>query len=182
MLWGLNMQMLVYLAALVDGGEETAAGVLYMPAAEPSVPADRGADPASILEEAGKQLRMNGLVLSDQEIIQAMEAGAKGKFIPAALNKDGSVRAKSSALSQEELQTVLAYSKRLIAAMGEELLEGRVQASPVMKNKNTCQYCPYSPVCAREYSEKDVETDRPDSARSLAQMRETLEKGEIPNG
>ena len=66
--------------------------------------------------------------------------------------------------------------------MGEELLEGRVQASPVMKNKNTCQYCPYSPVCAREYSEKDVETDRPDSARSLAQMRETLEKGEIPNG
>lgn len=181
-LWGLNMQMLVYLAALVESGEETAAGVLYMPAAEPSVPADRGADPASILEEAGKQLRMNGLVLSDQEIIQAMEAGAKGKFIPAALNKDGSVRAKSSALSQEELQTVLAYSKRLIAAMGEELLEGRVQASPVMKNKNTCQYCPYSPVCAREYSEKDVETDRPDSARSLAQMRETLEKGEIPNG
>ena len=62
------------------------------------------------------------------------------------------------------------------------VLEGRVQASPVMKNKNTCQYCPYSPVCAREYSEKDVETDRPDSARSLAQMRETLEKGEIPNG
>ena len=181
-LWGLNMQMLVYLAALVESGEETAAGVLYMPAAEPSVPADRGADPASILEEAGKQLRMNGVVLSDQEIIQAMEAGAKGKFIPAALNKDGSVRAKSSALSQEELQTVLAYSKRLIAAMGEELLEGRVQASPVMKNKNTCQYCPYSPVCAREYSEKDVETDRPDSARSLAQMRETLEKGEIPNG
>ena len=30
-LWGLNMQMLVYLAALVEEGDALPAGVLYMP-------------------------------------------------------------------------------------------------------------------------------------------------------
>ena len=41
-LYGLNMQMLVYLAALVEAGDDLPAGVLYLPAAEPSVSVDRG--------------------------------------------------------------------------------------------------------------------------------------------
>ena len=82
-LYGLNMQMLVYLAALVENGQEFPAGILYMPAAEPSVSVDRGTGEDKIKAEADKQLKMSGLVLSDQEIIQAMEAGAKGGLSPA---------------------------------------------------------------------------------------------------
>ena len=52
---------------------------------------DRGAGEEKIKAEADKQLRMSGVVLSDGEIIQAMEAGAKGRFIPASLNKDGTL-------------------------------------------------------------------------------------------
>ena len=43
-LHGLNMQMLVYLAALVENGQVLPAGILYMPAAEPSVSAQKGID------------------------------------------------------------------------------------------------------------------------------------------
>ena len=176
-LYGLNMQMLVYLAALVENGQEFPAGILYMPAAEPSVSVDRGTGEDKIKAEADKQLKMSGLVLSDQEIIQAMEAGAKGRFIPASLNKDGSLGRFSSALDGEQLKTVLAYSKRLIATMGEELLSGRVEAAPNRKNKIPCRWCAYSPVCGKEFDEKDVELDKTTSQEALLQMEEALGKG-----
>lgn len=176
-LYGLNMQMLVYLAALVENGQEFPAGILYMPAAEPSVSVDRGTGEDKIKAEADKQMKMSGLVLSDQEILLAMEAGAKGRFIPASLNKDGSLGRFSSALDGEQLKTVLDYSKRLIATMGEELLSGRVEAAPNRKNKIPCRWCAYSPVCGKEFDEKDVEQDKTTSQEALLQMEKALGKG-----
>lgn len=181
-LQGLNMQMLVYLAALVEGGQEFPAGVLYMPAAEPSVSVDRGAGEEKIKAEADKQLRMSGVVLSDGEIIQAMEAGAKGRFIPASLNKDGTLGRFSSVLDPEQLETVLRYSKRLIAAMATELREGRVDAVPNLKNKSACRFCPYGPVCGKEYGEKDVQQDKTTAQEALRQMEAELGKEEHPHG
>ena len=144
-LYGLNMQMLVYLAALVEHSPEAPAGILYMPAAEPSVSVERGAGEEKIKEEADKQLKMSGVILSDQEIIQAMEAGARGKFIPASLNKDGSLGRYSSTLDREGLQTVLAYVKRVVATMGEALLEGRVEAAPPPEKPQRLPLLPLQP-------------------------------------
>lgn len=169
-LYGLNMQMLVYLAALVESGKELPAGILYMPAAEPSVSMERGADEEKIKSQAERELRMNGLVLSDDEIIRAMEAGAKGKFIPASLNKDGSLGRNSSALAEEKLRQVLEYSKRLIATMGRKLADGLVEASPTMMNQNACAYCPYGSVCGKELGEKDVIEDKPSPDEVLERM------------
>lgn len=177
-LYGLNMQMLVYLAALVENGQEFPAGILYMPAAEPSVTADRGADEQEIQEEADKKLRMRGVVLNKDEIIRAMEAGAKGKFIPASLNRDGTVKKTSSVLDEQSLLEVLDYSRRLIAAMGRELKRGCVEASPAMVNENSCRFCPYGAVCGREYGEKDVVRDNSSPAEVLEKMKEKMENGQ----
>ena len=111
-----------------------------------------------------------------------MEAGARGKFIPASLNKDGSLGRYSSTLDREGLQTVLAYVKRVVATMGEALLEGRVEAAPHLKNRSACRYCPYSPVCGKEFTAKDVELDKTTPQQALEKMRETLEKGGNPHG
>ena len=112
----------------------------------------------------------------------AMEAGARGKFIPASLNKDGSLGRYSSTLDREGLQTVLDYVKRVVATMGEALLEGRVEAAPHLKNRSACRYCPYSPVCGKEFTAKDVELDKTTPQQALEKMRETLEKGGNPRG
>lgn len=174
-LHGLNMQMLVYLAALVENGQVLPAGILYMPAAEPSVSAQKGMDEAAVKKEADKQLRMSGMVLSDAEIITAMEDGAKGKFIPAALNKDGAPTRTSMVLTKEELTRVLEYSKRLIAAMAEELCQGNVEALPNLKNKSACRYCPYGAVCAKEYGEQDVQKEKLSKDEVLTEMTRVLQ-------
>ncbi len=174
--YGLNMQMLVYLAALVESGRELPAGILYMPAAEPSVSAQRGDDPEKIHREAERQLRMSGLVLDKEEIIRAMEAGAKGKFIPASYLKSGELSRTSSVLGENQLRQVLEYSKRLIASMGRELHRGVVEASPRMVNQNSCHYCPYGAVCGKEYGEKDMVKDEAKSDEVVSRMEQ--ERGE----
>lgn len=174
-LYGLNMQMLVYLAALVQNGRQFPAGILYVPAAEPSVNAERGASPEDIQKASRKELRMSGLVLNDSEIIQAMEAGAKGVFIPAALKKDGTPDSHSSVLGDRQLAQVLEYSKRLIASMGQELLRGEAAARPNMKNRSACQYCPYSAVCGKELGERDIENERLSQKEAMAEIEKRLE-------
>lgn len=175
-LYGLNMQMLLYLAALVENGEAIPAGVLYTPLAVPSVLTDYGTEEAEIKKETDKSLKMNGLVLSDAEIVSAMEKEGQGRFIPVKLAKDGSVAKSNSALRPEELQEILAYSKRLVATMADELLGGDVAAKPMMHQVNSCQYCPYSAVCGREYDEGDVDTEKQAKDDILRQIREGEEK------
>lgn len=169
-LHGLNMQMLVYLAALIENGKALPAGVLYMPSAEPTVSAAKGMEESAVRKEAEKQLRMSGVVLSNSEILTAMEEGAKGRFIPAALNKDGEFTRTSSVLTEQELAAVLRYSKRLIASMAEELWAGNVQAQPNLKNRSACRFCPYGPVCAGEYGEKDIEKEKLSKKQVLKEM------------
>lgn len=158
-LYGLNMQMLVYLAALEKNGHTLPAGVLYTPLASPSVSADRDMDREEIKGKAEKQLRMNGVVLNSTAVIRAMESAGEGRYIPAALKKDGSVKAGNSVMSEGELEAVLGYSKRLIGAMTDELLQGEIEAKPNMKNTNSCAYCPFGAVCGREYGDSDVEEE-----------------------
>ncbi len=180
-LYGLNMQMLVYLAALVESGERLPAGILYMPAAEPQVTVERGAAKAEIEKASRRQLRMSGLVLDDQEIIRAMEAGAKGEFIPAALKKDGTADSRSSVLEAGRLEMVMVYAKRLIASMARKLEQGVAEAKPHMKNHNSCQYCPYGPVCGQELGSRDVESEKLSPAEAMEKIEGIL-KGENSNG
>ena len=77
---------------------------------------------------------------------------------------------------------MLRYSKRLIAAMATELREGRVDAVPNLKNKSACRFCPYGPVCGKEYGEKDVQQDKTTAQEALRQMEAELGKEEHPHG
>lgn len=181
-LYGLNMQMLVYLAALVESGARFPAGILYMPAADPSVNAKRGDGEEKIQKDVDRQLRMSGVVLADSQIVEAMEAGAKGRFIPASLNKDGSLARTSSTLDRESMGRVLEYSKSLIASMGRKLHQGLVEAEPNLVNQNACRFCPYGAVCGKEFGEKDVIQDKAPAEKVLEQMKAQLGKGERDRG
>ncbi len=172
-LYGLNMQMLVYLAALVENGQRLPAGILYMPAAEPSVTGGRGEDGEKLEQAAQRQLRMSGLVLESPEIIQAMEAAAKGQFIPASLNRDGRVSGRSAVLSPEDLTAVLGWCRRLIATMGAALARGSAQAKPCLVNQNSCRFCPYRAVCGQEFDDKDTVPDKAGADEVLRRIRES---------
>ncbi|MDE5996153.1 MAG: PD-(D/E)XK nuclease family protein, partial [Eubacterium sp.] len=92
-LYGLNLQMFVYLFTLCnDKGSEFSgipAGVLYMHAARSVLSAERNIEADKLINEENKGFKMKGLVLYDEshDILSSMEKDLKGKYIPVKLTK-----------------------------------------------------------------------------------------------
>ena len=152
--YGLNLQMILYLFTLWKNGKNKyadvlPAGVLYMPAGEASPALGRDASEEEIQRQRLAQYKMNGFVLEDDEVVQAMEHDVKGVFIPVERNKDGSFSKRSSLLRLEELGKLEGYVTRLILKMADELYHGNIEAKPVFGkgSKQPCEYCDYRDVC-----------------------------------
>lgn len=150
-LYGLNLQMLIYLQCISQGGRGEyerclPAGILYMPAGEQPATLPREASGEEIEEQKRRAYRMNGLLLEDREVLQAMDSSMSGLFIPVALKKDESFTAasKGSLVTLSELGRINGYIDHLIVNMARELHAGRVEAVPL---PDVCSYCDYRGVC-----------------------------------
>lgn len=181
-LYGVNMQMLIYLAALIQNGRFAPAGILYMPSVRPVISAARGESPDSLEAAVEKKLRMNGLLLDDSRVIQGMEEQAAGKFIPVAL-KDGKPAKTESVVSEPQLNKVMEYIKDLAGKMVQTLHEGDVAAQPLIGEHNACLYCPYTAVCGHETADGGRDCQRFDKNDTLSQiLGEVTEKEGDANG
>ena len=96
---GLNIQMLLYLFALEREGkayfgkEVVPAGVLYLPARDVLVGKGREASAEEVRSALDKELRRTGLVLSQPEVLHAMEHSSleETRFLPVKLDRSGNV-------------------------------------------------------------------------------------------
>lgn len=149
-LYGLNLQMLLYLCAIVssDGaryGGVTPAGILYMPAVVPNITAD-GLDDVKIQKNIDDCYKMNGLLLDDVRVIKGMDKSEDGKYIPVKI-KNGSNAGGDSLATLTQFGKIFEKLNHTVMGMGEELLAGRVEAVPLKGGTDACQYCPYDSVC-----------------------------------
>jgi ATP-dependent helicase/nuclease subunit B len=165
-LYGLNLQMFIYLFTVCDNGAERynadggiiPAGVLYVPAKRPEISAERDTSPQEIKEETDKELRMSGLVIDEPDVILGMESSGAGRFIPAAVKsaaEGGTVRyavsARSFAASLEQFGILRRQIEKTLVSMSKTLRAGDAAAVPVNGlGYNPCQYCDYACVCGFE--------------------------------
>lgn len=170
--YGVNMQMLVYLAALAEsgngryGGEAVPAGILYMPATDPRVTADRNLSPEKALAEQEKSLRMKGLLIDDPEVLSAMEPDGYGTYIPVMM-KNGAPSRRDSVVTQREMEKILRYIRKTVGEMARELQGGRVEALPLKGGYDACAWCPYRAVCGHEEEDPGRETEKWDRSAVL---------------
>lgn len=137
-LFGLNLQMLLYLYAVTKSQEINPAGILYMPSKRD-------------LNDTG--MAMNGLVLADMDVVTAMEKDNKGEFIPSiSINKDGSYSKKlTSFASKEEFELIFSYIEKIIKNTGDSISSGNIEVNPVDGRESAaCDYCDYKAVCGIE--------------------------------
>lgn len=153
-LYGLNMQMLIYLFALCDDpagpfGEVEPAGILYMPGNVSAAKMPPDAGQAEVQEQVSKGLRMSGIVLDEDRVLRAMERELEGKYIPAKKKKDQTFAAGSMVQSGEDFLRLREVVYRNIREMAEQLSRGKVAPLPIRGKsvKNPCSYCPYGPLC-----------------------------------
>ena len=157
-LYGLNLQMLLYLYSIKLKGTEKygniiPSGILYMPATVPVLPASEDMTQEKIESELNKKLRMNGLLLSRAEVIKGMDNSEKGEYIPVKIKLDEVVPCSSLA-TLEEFGKIFKKLDMTVRKMGEDLYSGKIQASPAKGTYDACQYCPYDSVCAYRMSKE----------------------------
>jgi len=168
---GLGIQMLLYLFALENGGKDrygrevVPAGVLYAPARDVIVQADRSITPEKLEREREKALIRKGLILDDPEVIRAMEDSDEPKYIPVKF-KDGGEADGESLATLEQFGKLKKHIDRTLLEMGGEIRGGVINADPYFKSaKDTaCLYCDYFEAC--HFDEK-----RGDRKRRLRKLK-----------
>lgn len=151
-MYGLNLQMLIYLSAITKNSKEKfgidiiPAGVLYMPATVSVINAAFTDSAEKIEKERNKKLRMNGLILSDLDVIGAMERDMSGVYIPVS-SKGEKINGTDNLATLEEFGAVFKRIDKLVSEMALELSKGSVEAVPAKLGYDACEYCPYISVC-----------------------------------
>ena len=174
---GLNMQMLIYLFTLWQNGGErygevTPAGVLYYAAKSPQMSAERNEDREKLNETMQKSCRSAGIVLSDCDVVLAMDKNASGLYIPVDFKKG---KMSGSLISLRQLELLKNKADEILIEMANELHSGSIPALPVSgaNYKTVCDYCDYKAVCGFEENIPVCELDDMKDSETL----ELLEKG-----
>ncbi len=150
--YGINIQMLVYLFSIWKGGKgglsgALPAGVLYMPARDSVVTMPRNSIAEGSSSALAETLRMNGLLLDDESVLNAMEPGLKGVFIPVKAKKDGY---SGSVATLAQLGEIKKHIDSLLIKMADELSGGKISAVPYKKGQGlSCERCSFRSVCRR---------------------------------
>ena len=129
---GLNMQMLLYLYAVIKNGKDIVedpkpAGILYMPARK---------------SKSTKSLKMNGLIVDDEDVLSAMEKDNGGKFVPKLSPKS------EQHVSGQTFDLIFNKIDELIVNMGRKINAGEFSAQATDgATVKACAYCDFAPIC-----------------------------------
>ena len=179
-LYGLNMQMILYLSAVEKNGLKrygeniVPSGILYMPAEVTAVKAKLNDTDEKIQKERDKALRMNGIILDNRTVIEGMEKKIEGRYIPIRTIKSGAYdkNSDSSLNSEEQLKMIFDKADNKLTEMGKALSDGDICAVPASGSYEPCKWCKDHDVCCHE---EDDETKNVFSS-DKAQVMEELEK------
>lgn len=152
--YGMGMQMLIYLFTLQKYGRERykmeiePAGVLYAPARDIILPVPRNATDEAIEEQRLKKLKRSGLILNDEDVVEAMERGKDKKYLPVKTTKDGFITGESLA-DLEQLGRLSVHIDKMLLEIAGGVKTGSIAADPYFRgpDDNACSYCDYGAAC-----------------------------------
>ncbi|MCL2249872.1 MAG: PD-(D/E)XK nuclease family protein [Oscillospiraceae bacterium] len=164
---GRDMQMLIYLSALKKYGAEfygksevLPSGVLYVPARDVIISTPRNTPQEEIDRQREESKRRSGLVLNQDEIIEAMESGEVKKFLPVekSRKKDSPTEFGKNFVSNTQMDKLFNHVDYMMESAKNEILGGVVDCKPYYKNEtdNACTYCEYLSVCGFDETRGDT--------------------------
>jgi ATP-dependent helicase/nuclease subunit B len=153
-LYGMGMQMLIYLFALTREAarfyhrELLPAGVLYFPARYDVESAKNRLTPeeAEILHR--KALKRKGLLLDDEEVLQAMDPCNPPIYLPYQIAKKSGERSGDLA-SPAQFSMVERHVRQTLGKLADTVWSGVIAPDPYWRGEehNACRWCPYRSIC-----------------------------------
>jgi len=153
---GLQQQLPLYLAAALGAmpGAEPA-GMFYFriddplidlrPELEATAPEleelQRTLVKNRIEDKMARALRMNGLMLGNVDVAQALGSGDQ-------ITKEGAIDKRANAATPEQMRRLLQHAKNKAAGFAQSIASGDIGVRPVqVDNWCACQYCEYPSLC-----------------------------------
>ncbi|MBR4881874.1 MAG: PD-(D/E)XK nuclease family protein, partial [Clostridia bacterium] len=155
---GLNLQMFLYMFSIMENkekfcrmadckGELIPAGVLYYMAKLPSVSYEQLVDCVSAEKEVIDNIKRQGMVLDDDEIIKAMSKDQSDTALPKGVTTGTKANSEGSVLTLESLNDIKATITDTLVRIAAGLKKGRADAEPMRDSKDPCNYCRMRVVC-----------------------------------
>ncbi len=171
---GISLQMFLYLFALERNGIQRygdlePAGVLYQKAAKEALQSERGTDSEKLKNAHASDLKPKGWLLKNMSILQAMEHGLAGLYIPAKLSSKGEL--SGSLITLTQLGALHQKVDDLLTDMLRALYEGNIAARPLLRQSGAtpfCAMCDYQSVCL-------TQEESPKRSPCLSTNKEVLE-------
>jgi ATP-dependent helicase/nuclease subunit B len=150
---GVGLQMLLYLFALEEqgsgliGSRPVSAGVQYFPARVPYISVDGAMRAEDAEKERKKLMKRSGLLLGNEDSLNAMDPSEGLDRLSCKRKKDGSITGDIA--DGIQLGQLKAYLKKYLAGMVDEIASGNVTPNPYSRGTSfdACTFCPYGAVC-----------------------------------
>ena len=165
---GLSMQLPIYMSVVLEKLKEKypkatlhPSAMMYYEMANKFV--ERTGSLAGTAEERLKLSRMEGLLSSEKEDLQANDATvgleswqtSKSSIIPYGIKKDGEIDAYTNAVSISDLGTVLEYAKLSAENTAKHIIDGDFDCSPAkLGDIDACKYCSFKSICNFDENEE----------------------------
>ena len=155
--YGLQLQLVIYMGAALEmekrrhpDKEVVPAGLFYYHIQDPMVEKKGAMTPEEIEAQIKEQLKLDGLVNSDLEVISRLDREIEGAsdVIPVAIKSGMVQEARSSVASGRRFKLLADYVRSRCQKTGQEILQGDIGLRPMKRGERTgCDYCPYHAVC-----------------------------------
>ncbi|MFD1039016.1 helicase-exonuclease AddAB subunit AddB [Virgibacillus byunsanensis] len=155
--YGLALQMLTYLDVVLSHSEQwlgvkaTPAGVLYFHVHNPMVSGKQRMSDEAIENEIFKKYKMQGLLLSDEQIVKLMDTSLESgtsQIIPAGVKKNGGFYNHSKIADDTTFSSLQNHIHQIMKRAGIDMTSGGVHLNPFQhKQSVACTYCPFHSVC-----------------------------------
>lgn len=147
--YGVQLQLLTYMDALADD-DLIPGGVLYLKLDDPVLKTAKNISKEEVEELMIKSLRMNGLILSNARLIEAMDQnmGTESNVINLKVKK-GDGYSNMPTVTEEEFEKLRKHIRKTLHDIGDEIMSGNIKNEPLKRKGATtpCAYCEYRLIC-----------------------------------
>ncbi len=197
---GLQLQLVLYMAAALDVEKKQSpdkeikpAGMLYYHVKDPVI--EMKGDwqeiedwDAESDEEMLKQYCCDGYVSRDAKILQKMDSvfgvngeltgGVSSPCIPITINKDGSFKAGTHVLREEQWEGLLDRARKVAGEYGNQIVNGDIGTRPYALGGNTgCDFCRFRSICGLEANDFSAQCRRLDNRSDEEIWSELISEG-----
>lgn len=170
--YGLDLQLAVYLNAAVTAQKKehpdktiVPSACFYYEIADPMPESLSVDNPEERIETIRKQLRVNGLILEDDAVLEHLDRtqGTESLAIPVKYKKSGELSGTSQTAGKVQFELIEKYADYKVKQIAQSIREGDICISPVKEQaeQTTCRYCAYRSICGFEkklpgFKERDM--------------------------